>query len=111
MIILTAHLGHISLKTINFSQREDNIRALIVKSPSTGKPLLYTRKNDGVRKSPFCHHHRKSYSGKNNLGAESGRNPREEENIYVNHKMALRMLLINYKSKNSKSTTVKPNKT
>ena len=65
MIIPTAHLGHISLKTINFSQREDNIRALIVKSPSTGKPLLYTRKNDGVRKSPFCHHHRKSYSGKN----------------------------------------------
>ena len=43
MIIFTAHLGHISLKTINFSQREDNIRALIVKSPSMGKPLLYTR--------------------------------------------------------------------
>lgn len=99
MIILTAHLGHISLKTINFSQREDNIRALIVKSPSTGKPLLYTRKNDGVRKSPFCHHHRKSYSGKNNLGAESGRNPREEENIYVIIKWLFECYLLITKAK------------
>ena len=37
MIIFTAHLGHISLKTINFSQREDNIRALIVKKPLYGQ--------------------------------------------------------------------------
>ena len=99
MIILTAHLGHISLKTINFSQREDNIRALIVKSPSTGKPLLYTRQNDGVRKSPFCHHHRKSYSGKNNLGAESGRKPREEENFYVIIKWLFECYLLITKAK------------
>ena len=28
-------------------------------------PTNEYRKNNGIRKSPFCHHDRKSYSGKN----------------------------------------------
>lgn len=100
MIIFTAHLGHISLKTINFSQREDNIRALIVKSPSMGKPLLYTRKNDGVRKiSILPPLQKKLLRQESSVGAESGRNPREEENIYVIIKWLFKCYLLITKAK------------
>lgn len=42
MIIVIAHLGHISLKTINFSQREDNIGDLTVRTGLFKSALLKT---------------------------------------------------------------------